>query len=327
MVFDNVTFALIVEDVTVDVGTFNLTKTMLSLFDLTMDRFAGEINQTTVTVYGYNHAPNNCIDVGPLPPFAVGSATGIYNDGPSFTSSQNVTYTVSGSWGTLCDLGNTLYQGSCNNAPATAVLNGSQTRNTLLSIMYALTLNVTSNNPNNYTMYNGCKWRTACGNSAATPCDAQSHAVCGIYTQTSNTNKVPACYSFPAQYCPTASLTGLGAWIDTYPSCTGVTHGYYVPKTLRLQAFGSDGQVLAGYYFQIQFQSNPNLPHPINPTGGCNAVGEAIGVSYVSISLAVFAAALTASGVAAVLGVILAGVAAAVPAVITIACTAATPSP
>ena len=97
---DNMIFTLFVDDITVDVGTFDFSQAMLQVANVPFDYFAGELNTSTVTVNGYDKAPNNCIGVGALRDRSFTNELEInvklhYSADPP-VSSQEVTYTVTG---------------------------------------------------------------------------------------------------------------------------------------------------------------------------------------------------------------------------------------
>ena len=210
-----------------------------------------------------------------------------------------------------------------------------------------------ANNDNVYQIYADCTWSTNCANNQAVPpidpCDAQPGSICGECTvpyagwaSCANVNNFnpsrpgdfPHCTTYPGgPACTSGSVsydavyyddTHTVSYITTYPSCRSVTYGYKVPRIMRLQAFASDGEVLAGTYLQLEFQSNPNVPHPTG-AGGCNAVGEATAQAVTGTALGAIAAVLSFSVVLAPIGAIVAFWAGVIPAVIGVVCAAVAP--
>ena len=190
-------------------------------------------------------------------------------------------------------------------------------------------------NDNVYPIYADCQWRSTCADvPAIDPCDAQPGSSCGEYAVPSRHAYLPHCTTYPGgPDCPSELLTydfiNFGgshyvSYITTYPSCKSITFGYKVPRIMRLQAFASDGEVLAGTYLQIEFQSNPKVPYPTG-TGGCNAVAEATAQVVTGATLGGIAAAMAFSVVLAPIGALIAFWAGVIPAAIGVVCAAVAP--
>ena len=104
---NNMTFSFFVEDITVDIGTFDVLQAILDVANVPFDRFAGELNTSTVTVNGYDKASNNCIGLGALPDKSIATSEGnvkLHYSADPVTASQEVTYTVTGILDPRCHL-------------------------------------------------------------------------------------------------------------------------------------------------------------------------------------------------------------------------------